>query len=386
MTDNFQLSGDSRPLFDADHEQFRDTVRKFIEREITPYHDAWEAQGYVDRSAWLAAGAAGLLCPTMPEQYGGADVDRRYSTVLIEEFARAAATGPGFSLHSEITSNYILRYANEEQKQRWLPPMARGEKISAIAMTEPGAGSDLQSIRTTALRDGDHYIVNGSKTYITNGYNSDIVIVVAKTDPGKGAKGTSLIVVEEGMAGFSKGKRLNKIGLKAQDTSELFFEDVRVPAKNLLGREGEGFIYLMQELPWERMMIALRAVATAEAAIGWTLDFVRNRKAFGKTVFDFQTTRFKLAELRAKVRVGRSFVDDCLARVLDGTLDPVTAAMAKMWTTDMQCEVIDECLQLHGGSGYMLEYPIARAYADARVQRIYGGTNEIMKEVISRTL
>ena len=386
MTVDAMPASPERPLFDSDHEQFRDTVHRFIEREITPHHDAWEEQGYVDRSAWLAAGAAGLLCVTMPEQYGGAGVDRRYSTVLIEEFARAAASGPGFSLHSEIVANYLLRYANEEQKQRWLPPMARGERIGAIAMTEPGAGSDLQAIRTTARRDGDHYVLNGSKTYITNGYNSDLVIVVVKTDPSKGAKGTSLIVVEEGMAGFSKGKRLKKLGLKAQDTSELFFDEVRVPADNLLGKEGEGFIYLMQELPWERMMIALRAVATAEAAIDWTLDYVRNRKAFGKTVFDFQTTRFKLAELRTKARVGRSFIDECLAKVLENRLDPVTAAMAKLWSTDMQCEVIDECLQLHGGSGFMLEYPVTRAYADARVQRIYGGTNEIMKEVISRSL
>jgi len=386
MTVQTLPAGAERPLFDSDHEQFRDTVRKFLEREILPHHDRWEEQGYVDRSAWLAAGAAGLLCVTMPEEFGGAGVDRRYSTILIEEFARSGATGPGFSLHSEIVANYLLRYANDEQKRRWLPPMARGERIGAIAMTEPGAGSDLQAVRTTARRDGDHYVLNGSKTYITNGYNSDLVIVVVKTDPDKGAKGTSLIVVEEGTPGFSKGRRLKKLGLKAQDTSELFFDEVRVPASNLLGREGEGFIYLMQELPWERMMIALRAVATAEAAIDWTLEFVRNRKAFGKTVFDFQTTRFKLAELKTKARVGRSFIDDCLARVLENKLDPTTAAMAKLWSTDMQCEVIDECLQLHGGSGFMLEYPIARAYADARVQRIYGGTNEIMKEVISRSL
>ena len=386
MTVQTLPAGVERPLFDSDHEQFRDTVRKFIEREILPHHDRWEEQGYVDRSAWLAAGEAGLLCVTMPEEYGGAGVDRRYSAILIEEFARSGATGPGFSLHSEIVANYLLRYANEEQKRRWLPPMARGERIGAIAMTEPGAGSDLQAVRTTARRDGDYYVLNGSKTYITNGYNSDLVIVVVKTDPEKGAKGTSLIVVEEGTPGFTKGRRLKKLGLKAQDTSELFFDDVRVPASNLLGREGEGFIYLMQELPWERMMIALRAVATAEAAIDWTLDFVRNRKAFGKTVFDFQTTRFKLAELRTKARVGRSFIDDCLGRVLENKLDPTTAAMAKLWSTDMQCEVIDECLQLHGGSGFMLEYPIARAYADARVDRISAGSNHILKLIIGRDL
>ncbi len=375
-----------RSLFDADHEAFRDTARRFFAREIMPHHERWEEQGFVDRDAWLKAGATGLLCLSMPEAYGGAGADRRYSAIMIEEAAYAGASGPGFSLHSEIVAPYILRYGNEEQKQRYLPAMARGEIIGAIAMTEPGAGSDLQSIRSSARRDGDHYVLNGSKTYITNGYNCDFVIVVAKTDPARGAKGVSLLLVDTGTAGFSKGRRLKKLGLKAQDTSELFFEDVRVPAANLLGREGEGFIYLMQELPWERMMIALRAVAAAEAAVSWTTDYVRGRKAFGKTVFDFQTTRFKLAELKTQVRVGRVFADDCLARVLEGKLDPTTGAMAKLWCTDMQCKVIDECLQLHGGSGYMLEYPIARAYADARVQRIFGGTNEIMKEVISRTL
>ncbi|HPU49973.1 MAG TPA: acyl-CoA dehydrogenase family protein [Burkholderiaceae bacterium] len=376
----------TRKLFSADHEQFRDTARKFFEREIMPHHDRWEEQGFVDREAWLKAGAAGLLCMTMPEAYGGVGVDRLYSTIMIEEAARVGASGPGFSLHSEIASPYINRYGSEAQKQQWLPRMARGEIIGAIAMTEPGAGSDLQSIRTTAIRDGDHYVLNGSKTYITNGHNSDLVIVVCKTDPTKGAKGTSLLLVEADRPGFSKGKRLKKLGLKAQDTSELFFDNVKVPAGNLLGREGEGFMYLMQELPWERMMIALRAVASAEAAVEWTLEYTRNRKAFGKPVFDFQTTRHKLAECKTQVQVGRAFADQCLEAVLVGQLDPATAAMAKYWCTDMQCKVIDECLQLHGGSGYMLEYPITRAYADARVQRIYGGTNEIMKEVIGRSL
>ncbi|MCP5265938.1 MAG: acyl-CoA dehydrogenase family protein [Burkholderiaceae bacterium] len=373
-------------MFDAEHETFRETVKRFFEKEIMPRHEHWEDQGYVDREAWLKAGEAGLLCLSMPEAYGGAGADRRFSAIMIEEAARQGASGPGFSLHSEIVAPYLLRYGSDEQKSRYLPRMARGEIIGAIAMTEPGAGSDLQSIRTTAIRDGDEYVINGSKTYITNGYNSDLVIVVAKTDPSLGAKGTSLVLVENGTKGFAKGKRLKKLGLKAQDTSELFFDDVRVPAGNLLGREGEGFKYLMQELPWERMMIALRAVAVAEAAIAWTTEYVRGRKAFGKTVFDFQTTRFKLAELTAQAKVGRVFVDDCLAKVVDGKLDATTAAIAKLWTTDMQCKVLDECLQLHGGSGYMLEYPIARAYADARVQRIFGGTNEIMKEVISRTL
>ena len=375
-----------RKLFNADHELFRDNVRRFFETEVMPNHERWEEQGYVDRECWKKAGEAGLLCVTMPEQYGGAGVDRLYSTILIEEAARLGASGPGFSLHSDIVSNYLNNFGSEEIKQAYLPPMARGEMIGAIAMTEPGAGSDLQSIRTTARRDGDHWVINGSKTYITNGYNSDVVVVVAKTNPELGAKGTSLFVVEAGTPGFSKGKRLKKLGLKAQDTSELFFDNVRVPASRMLGREGEGFIYLMQELPWERMMIAIRAVANAEAAIEWTTEYVRNRKAFGKTVFDFQSTRFKLAELKTEVQVGRVFVDRCIESVLKRELDTATASMAKLWTTEMQCKVLDECLQLHGGSGYMLEYPVTRAYADARVQRIFGGTSEIMKEVISRTL
>jgi acyl-CoA dehydrogenase len=375
-----------RPLFTAEHELFRDTVRKFIDKEVVPHHDRWEEQGHVDRDVWLKAGEAGLLCLTMPEAYGGSGADRIYSAIVIEELARACASGPGFTLHSEIVAPYLMRYGTEDQKRRWLPPMARGERIGAIAMTEPGAGSDLQAIRTTARRDGDHYVIDGSKTYITNGSMCDLVVVVAKTDPARGAKGTSLLVVEDGTPGFSKGRRLKKLGLKAQDTSELFFDGVRVPASNLLGREGEGFVYLMQELPWERLIIALRSVAAMEAAIEWTLQYVRERKAFGKTVFDFQTTRFKLAELKTQVQVARVFVDRCLELVLKGALDPAEAAMAKYWCTDVQGKVVDECVQLHGGSGFMLEYPITRAYADARVQRIFGGTNEVMKELIARTL
>ncbi len=375
-----------RPLFTAEHELFRDTVRKFIDKEVVPHHDRWEEQGHVDRDVWLKAGQAGLLCLTMPEAWGGSGADRIYSAIVIEELARACASGPGFTLHSEIVAPYLMRYGTEDQKRRWLPPMARGERIGAIAMTEPGAGSDLQAIRTTARRDGDHYVIDGSKTYITNGSMCDLVVVVAKTDPARGAKGTSLLVVEDGTPGFSKGRRLKKLGLKAQDTSELFFDGVRVPASNLLGREGEGFVYLMQELPWERLIIALRSVAAMEAAIEWTLQYVRERKAFGKTVFDFQTTRFKLAELKTQVQVARVFVDRCLELVLKGALDPAEAAMAKYWCTDVQGKVVDECVQLHGGSGFMLEYPITRAYADARVQRIFGGTNEVMKELIARTL
>ena len=375
-----------RTLFTADHEAFRDTVRRFIEREIAPHHAAWEEQGYVDREVWRKAGAAGLLCPTMPEAYGGGGVDKLFSVVQFEELARAGCSGIGFGLHSEIVAPYLLRYGTEEQKARWLPRLASGETIGAIAMSEPGAGSDLQAVKTTALRQGDHYRLNGSKTFITNGWHADLVIVVAKTDPAAGAKGTSLVVVERGMPGFEKGQRLKKLGLKAQDTSELFFDNVEVPLANLLGPENGGFASLMQELPWERLQIAIGAVASAQAAIDRTLAYVKERKAFGQAVGSFQHTRFTLAEAQTQVQVAQVFVDRCIELLMQGALDTATASMAKYWTTDLQCQVIDACLQLHGGYGYMWEYPIARQYADARVQRIYGGTNEIMKEVISRSM
>ncbi|MGB7306504.1 MAG: acyl-CoA dehydrogenase family protein [Burkholderiaceae bacterium] len=375
-----------RSLFNEEHEMFRDSIRRFLDKEVVPHHERWEEQGYVDRDVWLKAGQNGFLCPTMPEEYGGAGVDKLYSIVMKEEIARINATGIGFGLHSEIVAPYILRYGSDAQKQRLLPAMARGEVIGAIAMSEPGAGSDLQAVKTSATRDGDVYVVNGSKTFITNGWNADMVITVAKTNPELGAKGTSLILVETGMDGFAKGKRLKKIGLKAQDTSELFFDNVRVPLDNLLGNENEGFIYLMQELPWERLQIAITGAASAQAAIDWTIEYVRERKAFGKAVAGFQNTRFKLAELQTKVQVARVFVDKCIEMLMRNELDTATASMAKYWVSDLQNEVIDECLQLHGGYGYMWEYPIARAWADARVQRIYGGTNEIMKEVISRSM
>ncbi|UCE30078.1 MAG: acyl-CoA dehydrogenase family protein [Burkholderiales bacterium] len=375
-----------RPLFCEEHNMFRDSVRRFMQNEVEPNHADWEAQGYVDRSVWLKAGQNGFLCASMPEAYGGAGVDKRYSVVLMEEIARANATGLGFGLHSEIVAPYILHYGSEEQKTRFLPKMAGGEWISAIAMSEPAAGSDLQGIKTNAVRDGEHYVLNGSKTFITNGWHADVVIVVAKTDPQKGAKGISLFLVQAGTPGFEKGQRLKKIGLKAQDTAELFFDNVRLPAESLLGGEGEGFVYLMQELPWERLQIAISAVESAQAAIDWTVDYVKERRAFGTTVSAFQNTRFKLAELQTEVQVARVFVDRCIELILDGKLDSTTASMAKYWCTDLQCKVIDECLQLHGGYGYMWEYPIARAFADARVQRIYGGTNEIMKELITRSM
>ncbi|MFN0184396.1 MAG: acyl-CoA dehydrogenase family protein [Aquabacterium sp.] len=376
-----------RTLFTEDHEAFRDSYRRFLEREVIPHHESWEERGYVDREVWLKAGAAGFLLPSMPEQYGGAGADRLYSVVMMEESARAHTSGLGFSLHSEIVAPYILRYGSDAQKANYLPRMARGEIIGAIAMSEPGAGSDLQAVKTSAVKDANgDYTINGSKTFITNGWHSDLVIVVAKTDPTRGAKGTSLILLERGMPGFEKGKRLKKLGLKAQDTAELFFNEVKVPAANLLGREGEGFIYLMQELPWERMQIAIGSVASAQAAIDDTLAYVRDRKAFGTPVANFQNTRFKLAELQSQVQMARVFVDHCMAVLMKGELDVATAAMAKMTCSDLQGRVIDECLQLHGGYGFMWEFPICKAYADARVSRIYGGTNEIMKEVVARSM
>jgi long-chain-acyl-CoA dehydrogenase len=375
-----------RTLFSPEHEAFRDSARRFMEQEVTPRDEKWQEQGYVDRDVWLKAGGNGFLCMSMPEEYGGAGADRLFSMVLLEEQARANISSLGWGLHSEIVAPYLLNYGGEALKKKYLPKMASGEMIGAIAMSEPGAGSDLQAVKTSAIRKGARYLVNGSKTFITNGWNCDLVIVVAKTDPALGAKGTSLVVVDTSMKGFTKGKRLKKIGLKGQDTAELFFDSVEVPAENLIGRENNGFVYLMQELPWERMQIAIAAAAKAEAAVRWTIDYVRERKAFGKPIASFQTTRFKLAELATEVQAARVFVDRCMELLLAKQLDTATASMAKYWVTDLECRVIDECLQLHGGYGYMWEFPIAQAYADARVQRIYGGTNEIMKELISRSL
>jgi len=375
-----------RTLFNENHAIFRESFRRFVEKEIVPFHAQWEDQGYVDREVWSKAGANGFLCTSMPEEYGGAGADKLYSVAMMEETARVNASGIGFGLHSEIVAPYILHYGSEEQRRRILPKMATGEWVGAIAMSEPAAGSDLQGVKTTALRKGDRYVVNGSKTFITNGWHADVVIVVAKTNPQAGAKGTSLLLVERGMPGFEKGKRLKKVGMKAQDTSELFFDNVEVPLENLLGRENEGFIYLMQELPWERLQIAIGAVESAQAAIDWTVQYVKERKVFGTTVANFQNTRFTLAELQTEVQIARVFVDKCVSLLVDGKLDASTASMAKYWCSDLQCKVIDECLQLHGGYGYMWEYPIARAFADSRVQRIYGGTNEIMKELITRTM
>jgi len=380
-----------RTLFNTDHESFRDAFRRFMDKEIAPFHEAWEEQGYVDREVWRKAGENGFLCMTMPEAYGGSGADRLYAVAQMEELARGGFSGIGFGLHSEIVAPYILHYGTEEQKQKYLPKLASGEMVGAIAMSEPAAGSDLQGVKTTAIKsaDGSHYVLNGSKTFITNGWHADLVIVVAKTDPSAGAKGTSLFLIERGMSGFEKGKRLKKLGMKAQDTSELFFDNVKVPAEQLLGGaalEGRGFICLMEQLPWERVQIAISAVSAAQAAIDWTVQYVKDRKVFGQPVASYQNTRYTLAELQTEVQVARVFVDKCCELVVKGELDTATASMAKYWCSDLQCKVMDECVQLHGGYGYMWEYPITRAYADARVQRIYGGTNEIMKEVISRQM
>ena len=379
-----------RTLFSSDHEAFRDSFRRFIANEVSPFHDAWEEQGYVERAVWNKAGENGFLCTSMPEAYGGADADKLYSVIQMEELARAGTSGIGYSLHSEIVAPYILHYGTEAQKSHYLPKLASGEMIGAIAMSEPAAGSDLQGIKATAIKQPDgSYLLNGSKTFITNGWHADLVIVVAKTNPAAGGKGTSLLLVERGMTGFSVGKRLKKLGLKAQDTSELFFDNVRVPADNLLGgesQENKGFICLMEQLPWERLQIAITAVAAAQAAIDWTVAYVKERKVFGQAVSSFQNTRFKLAEVQTEVQIAQVFVDKCTELVLTDKLDTATASMAKYWCSDLQCKVMDECVQLFGGYGYMWEYPITRAYADARVQRIYGGTNEIMKEVITRSM
>ena len=376
-----------RTIFDDEHRQFAESLDRFIEVEVAPHYERYEDQGFIDREVWLKAGQSGYLCTSMPEEYGGAGADKLYSVVLFEQPVRRAVQNLlGMLLHSEIVAPYLLHYGSEFLKQKYLPRMVTGELIGAIAMTEPAAGSDLQGIHTTAVHDGAHYVLNGSKTFITNGFHCDLVIVVAKTDPGKGAKGTSLFVVDTTMAGFSKGRRLKKIGMKAQDTGELFFDNARVPVDNLIGEENRGFAYLMTELPWERLQIAITAVAQMEAAIDWTSLYCRERRAFGKEIMQFQNTQFTLAEAMTEVQIARVFIDRCIELYIKGELDATAASMAKYWCTDLQSKVLDACLQLHGGYGYMWEYPIARAWADSRVARIYGGSNEIMKELIARQL
>lgn len=373
-----------RRVFREDHNMFRDQARRFVEREIVPYLHEWEKAGIVPRELWLKAGETGLLCATVPEEYGGSGGDFGHSAVMIEELARANATAVGFTTHSEIVTPYIVAYGSEAQKQRWLPRMVSGELIGVIAMSEPGIGSDLRSMRTSLRREGDEYIVNGQKTFITNGGNAGLMVTATKIDPA--ARELTLICVEEDRPGFSKGRLLEKIGLKGQDTSELFFDQVRVPVGNRLGEEGMGFKYLTHQLAWERLIIAIRAAQSIDTLLEETIAYTRERKVFGKPVLDFQNTRFKLAEAKAQATMLRVFVDDCLEKVMHGELTPEIAAMAKLLGSEMQGKLLDEFLQLHGGYGFMSEYKISRAWVDARVARIYGGTSEIMKEIIGRTL
>ncbi|SFC41900.1 acyl-CoA dehydrogenase family protein [Massilia yuzhufengensis] len=373
-----------RSVFREDHHMFREMARRFIENEIVPHLPEWEHAGIVPKSVWRKAGEVGLLCSTVPEEYGGAGGDFGHSAVMIEELARVNATAIGFTTHSEIVTPYIVAYGSEEQKRRWLPKMVSGELIGVIAMSEPGIGSDLRSMRTSARRDGGDYVINGQKTFITNGGNADLMVTATKLDPG--AKELTLVCVEADRPGFSKGKLLEKIGLKGQDTSELFFDEVRVPVENRLGEENKGFGYLTHQLAWERTIIGLRAAASIEALLEDTLAYVRERKVFGKTVFDFQNTKFKLAECKAQATMLRVFVDDCLGKAMRGELSPEVGAMCKLLGSEMQGKILDELLQLHGGYGFMSEYKISRAWVDARVARIYGGTSEIMKEIIARSL
>jgi alkylation response protein AidB-like acyl-CoA dehydrogenase len=378
-----------RDLFEADHELFRDSVREFVEREVTPYVAKWEAQGRVDKEMFRAAGRAGLLGMAIPEEHGGGGVaDFRFNAVIVEELIKgdAMASGMCITLHNDVCIPYFTSLADEEQSRRWMPGLVSGELMSAIAMTEPGAGSDLAGIKTSAIRDDDVYVVNGSKTFITNGINADLVITAVKTNPDERHSGMSLLVVEDGMDGFTRGRNLDKIGLHAQDTAELFFDDVRVPVSNRLGEEGMGFAYLMENLPQERLGLATASIAHAETAFGWTLDYVKERQAFGQPIGSFQTVKHLMAEMRTELDIAQSYVDRQIMTLNRGELSADEAAKAKWWVTELEKKVVDRCLQLFGGWGYMEEYPIARAYRDTRVQTIYGGTTEIMKEIIGRSL
>ncbi len=374
-------------IYEQEHEDFRTTVRAFMEKEVVPFHEQWEKDGQVSREVWTKAGEMGLLCFDVDEEYGGAGIkDFRYNAIVAEEISKVGASGLGFPVHTDIIVPYISSLGTEEQKQRWLPGLVSGELISAVAMTEPGAGSDLQGIRTTAVDKGDHYVLNGSKTFISNGIMSDLVIVVCRTDPDAGHQGISLLVVERGMAGFERGRNLDKMGLKAQDTAELFFDNVEVPKSHLLGEEGSGFINLMVNLPQERISIAAIAVAAMEHIMTLCLDYAKEREAFGKPIGKFQHNRFMLAEMATEVYIARLFVNDCILKLNAGEVDTSLASMAKWWTTELQKKFADNGVQLHGGYGYMSEYPISKAYTDSRIQTIYGGTTEIQKEIIGRML
>jgi len=376
----------ARTVFTPEHEMFRDQVRRFVEREIVPHHRDWERAGLVPRELWRKAGAQGLLCTMLPEEHGGAGGDFGHAAIVLEELARVNASGVAFQLHSDIVVPYIATYATDARKREWLPKMAAGEMIGAIAMTEPGMGSDLKAVRATAVRDGDQWVINGSKTFISSGQNAGLVIVVCKTDPAAGRRGVSLIAVEEGTPGFTKGRNLEKIGMHAQDTSELFFADVRVPVENLIGEENGGFRHLMHQLPQERLIIAIRCGISMETMLAQTIAYTKERQVFGHSVFDFQVHRFKLAQAKAEIQMFRVYLDDCIARHMQGELSAEDAAAAKLLGTEMQNRLLDDFLQMHGGYGYMAEYDIGRAWADARVGRIYGGSSEVMREIIARTL
>jgi alkylation response protein AidB-like acyl-CoA dehydrogenase len=374
-------------LYEAEHEAFRAMVRDFLAKEVVPHHAAWEEAGMVDRSVWLKAGEQGLLGMDVSEEFGGGGVkDFRYNAVLAAEVSRVGASGLGFTLHNDVVAPYLTDLCTDEQKARWLPGFVSGELITAIAMSEPGAGSDLQGLTTTAVRDGDDWVLNGSKIFITNGLMADLVLVVARTDPEAGARGFSLLAVERGMPGFERGRKLEKIGMKAQDTAELFFQDVRVPAANLVGSEGHGFFHLMNNLPQERLSIAAVAVAASRIVLDLTVQYCKDRTAFGRPIGKFQNTRFELAEMHTEVTVAETYLEKAILEHNAGRFTAEDAAMAKWWTTELQKRVVDRCLQLHGGYGYMLEYPVAKAFLDSRVQTIYGGTTEIMKEIIGRSL
>lgn len=375
-----------RKLFDADHEYFRDSVRRFFESEMQPQYEAWEEAGEVSRDAWKAMGQQGFLCTQVPEEYGGSGVDERFAAILIEEQYRLGMCGAGWPLHSDLVAPYIVDHGTEEQKKRWLPGMATGDIISAIAMTEPSGGSDLKELRTTAKRNDKGYVLNGQKTFITNGYTADLVIVAAKTDPAAGSRGVSLFLVDTSLPGFRRGRKLDKIGLKAGDTAEMFFDDIQLPEDALLGEEGKGFYLLMHHLAWERLTVAINAVAVAEAAVEWTLEYVRERKAFGGSLLDLQNTKFQLARCKMDIEIGHAFVDRCLEAQINGELTADEGAMAKIWGAEMQDRVVDICLQLHGGYGYMREYPISRLWADSRYQRIAGGATEVLLHVIGKSL
>ena len=375
-----------RNLFTEEQIFFRRTAKKFVDKEILPHHDKWEKSGFVPKELWLKAGEIGMLCPNVPKKYRGIEGDFRFNVIVVEELARIGATGPGFAVHSDIVTPYIINYSTDKQKETLLPKMVKGELITAIAMTEPNTGSDHQNIKTNAVIHNNKIILNGSKTFITNGHNANLVLVIAKTDPTKKAKGISIVLCEDYRKGFKKGRNLKKIGLKAQDTSELFFENVELPAQNILCKSGQGFFQLMDQIPQERLSIAITAVSAAEAALNWTISYTKERKAFDKKLIDFQNTKFILSKLKAEITVARTFIDRCIKEHINNSFSAEDGAIAKLYCTELQFKVMDECLQLFGGYGYMQEYPIARAFIDSRIQRIYGGTNEIMKEIISRNL